>query len=128
MLRTSDVVCLCLALTEDTRGLMDKQRLGLMKPGALFINVARGALVDEIALRDALTNGAIRGAGLDVFEHEPFDGPPPSSIVSLAKLPNVVATPHLAYNTQETVTRLGQELLDDLESCITGTPINVVNK
>ena len=74
-----------------------------------------------------LKQGAIRGAGLDVFQNEPFTGGAPHSIQEIAKLPNVVATPHLAYNTQETTSRLGEELLQDIQSCIAGSPINVVN-
>lgn len=75
-----------------------------------------------------ITAKAIRGAGLDVFLDEPFTGGAPDSIVEIAKLPNVVATPHLAYNTEETMQRLGKELLADVESCLQGKPLNVVNE
>jgi phosphoglycerate dehydrogenase-like enzyme len=90
----SDYISLHLPLTQETRRIIDARRLRLMKPTARLINVARGALVDEDALYQALVVGAIAGAGLDVFDPEPIDPNHP-----LLKLPNVVTTPHLAGNT-----------------------------
>lgn len=127
LLQESDVVCLCLSLTDASKGLIDGRRLKLLKKSALFINVARGAIVDEVVLVELLKQNAIHGAGLDVFLNEPFTGGAPSSIQEIAKLPNVVATPHMAFNTEETMVRLGQELLVDIRSCLNGDPINVVN-
>lgn len=127
LLRESDVACLCLTLNDSTKGIIDGRRLRLLKKGAIFINVARGALIDEATLIDLLKQKAIRGAGLDVFQNEPFTGGAPSSIQEIAKLSNVVATPHMAYNTEETTQRLGDELLADVQSCLNGSPINVVN-
>lgn len=127
LLQDSDVVCLCLSLNETSKGMIDERRLGLLKKDAIFINVARGALIDQAALIKLLKECAIRGAGLDVFMDEPFTGGAPESIVEIAKLPNVVATPHLAYNTEETMRRLGEELLANIESCVQGKPINTVN-
>lgn len=127
LLSESDVICLCLPLTNSTRNIIDKRRLSLLKSESIFINVARGGLVDEVELVELLKNGSIRGAGLDVFQDEPSIGKAPTSITEIARLPNVVATPHMAYNTKETTERLGEELLKNIQSCIEGNPINVVN-
>jgi lactate dehydrogenase-like 2-hydroxyacid dehydrogenase len=126
LLQQSDIVCLCLSLNESSKGIIDKRRLGLLKKEAILVNVARGALVDQEALLDLLKNRSIRGAGLDVFLNESFTGNAPDSIVEIAKLSNVVATPHLAYNTEETMQRLGEELLANIESCLEDKPINIV--
>jgi phosphoglycerate dehydrogenase-like enzyme len=127
LLQESDVVCLCLSLNDSSRDMIDERRLKLMRKDAIFVNVARGALVDQAALLDMLKNKMIRGAGLDVFHDEQFTSVAPESITKIAQLPNVVATPHMAYNTEETMVRVGQELLADIESCLDGDPINVVN-
>jgi D-3-phosphoglycerate dehydrogenase len=127
LLQESDVICLCLALNDSTENLISERRLKLLKKEAIFINVARGATVDEAALIQLLRQGSIRGAGLDVFQNESFSGDVSESIREIAKLSNVVATPHLAYNTEETTSRLGEELLQDIQSCIAGSPINIVN-
>jgi phosphoglycerate dehydrogenase-like enzyme len=100
LLAQSDIVSLHVPLTEDTRGLIGASALSLMKPGAILVNTARGALVDEAPLVAALTSGKLGAAGLDVFVEEP---PPPSN--PLLSLPNVVVSPHLAWLTQETVDR-----------------------
>jgi phosphoglycerate dehydrogenase-like enzyme len=96
----SDCISLHLHLNRETHHVMDARRIAMMKPNAWLINVARGALVDEKALCDALTAGRIGGAGLDVFESEPVD---PNH--ALLKLPNVVATPHVAGITNGTSRR-----------------------
>jgi phosphoglycerate dehydrogenase-like enzyme len=127
LLKESDIVCLCLALNDDTRHLIDQRRLRLLQPHALLINVARGAVIDQTALLKALEETAFRGAGLDVYENEPASGAVPSDILELANLPNVIATPHIAYNTEETITRLGEELFKNIETCLNGDPVNVVN-
>ena len=93
----SDYLALHLPLNESTRHLIDARRLALMKPSACLINVARGALVDEEALSQALLGGRIGGAGLDVFGKEPPDPAAP-----VYDLPNVVVTPHIAGATAET--------------------------
>ena len=90
----ADVLSVHLHLDQHTRGIIDARRLGLLKPSAFLINVARGPLVDEAALTAALAEGRLAGAGLDVFTAEP---PDPSS--QLLRLPNVVATPHTAGNS-----------------------------
>lgn len=127
LLSESDVVVLCLPLTDSTRNLIDARRLGIMKLSAILINVARGAIVDQGALYDVLENHQIAGAGLDVFTGELFGDVPSEEIVKLSQLSNVVATPHIAYNTDEAALRLGTELLANIQSCVDGAPRNVVN-
>jgi len=90
----SDFLSVNVALTDDTRGLIDARRLGRMKPGAVLINTARGGIVDEEALFEALSHGTLGAAGLDVYECEPVPADHP-----LLSLPNVVATPHIGSAT-----------------------------
>uniref|UniRef100_UPI00261A5F7C NAD(P)-dependent oxidoreductase n=1 Tax=Haloactinopolyspora sp. TaxID=1966353 RepID=UPI00261A5F7C len=89
VLASSDVVSIHLKLTPESRGLLDATRLRSMRPGSVLINTARGAIVDEAALVDVLTNGPLAAAGLDVFADEPLPAEHP-----LRRLPNVVFTPH----------------------------------
>jgi phosphoglycerate dehydrogenase-like enzyme len=96
LVRTSDVVSLHLRLSGDTRGFLGRAQLERMKPSAVLINTARGPIVDEAALVEALTRGRIAGAGLDVFDVEPLPAGHP-----LARLENVVLTPHSAGITPE---------------------------
>jgi D-3-phosphoglycerate dehydrogenase / 2-oxoglutarate reductase len=95
LLADSDVVSVNCSLNETTRGLLDRRALSLMKPGSIFVNTARGGIVDESALADALRGGTIRAAGVDVFDREPPLGSP------LIGAPNVVLTPHIAAYTDE---------------------------
>ena len=85
-------------LTEETRGLIDARRLGLMKPGALLVNVARGGIVDQAALVTALREGHLAGAGVDVVDPEPLPADDP-----LLALPNVIGAPHSLGYTDELV-------------------------
>jgi len=96
VLSESDVVSLHLLLTDETRGLIDRNRLAAMKTGAILVNTARGALVDEDGLVEALKSGKLRAAGLDVFTVEPM----PAGHV-LSTLPNVVLSAHSAFRTPE---------------------------
>jgi D-3-phosphoglycerate dehydrogenase len=96
LLARADVVSLNLVLNDETRGFLSKERIARMKPGALLINTARGALADEQALIAALKSGHIRHAGLDVFHNEPLKADHP-----LAQLPNVTLTAHAAFRTLE---------------------------
>jgi glyoxylate reductase len=103
----ADVVSLHVPLTEDTRGLIDARRLGLMRDGACLVNTARGAIVDEEALVAELVSGRLR-AGLDVFAHEPHVPP------ELLELPNVVLTPHVGSATGATREAMTRVLVDNL--------------
>jgi len=127
ILSNSDVVIVCVSLNESTRGMLNKRRLNLLKPSAFIINVSRGAVIDQTALIDILKSGKIAGAGLDVFENEPLVGIPDEQITTIANLPNVIATPHIAYNTNETMDRLGEEIYSNIVACINGQPVNVIN-
>jgi phosphoglycerate dehydrogenase-like enzyme len=100
LLRVVDVLSLHLPLTSETTGMIDAAAFAAMKRGSVLINTARGPLVDEAALFEALTSGKLRGAGLDVFGREPVSKEDP-----LLKLQNVVVTPHLAWLTTETLER-----------------------
>jgi phosphoglycerate dehydrogenase-like enzyme len=96
ILETCDVVTLHLPLTAETRHLIDARALARMKPDAILINAARGGIVDETALCDALASGRLLAAGVDVFEEEP-----PTKPIRLGELPNVVLTPHVAAGTRD---------------------------
>ncbi len=96
LLAESHVVSLHLLLNDETRGFLSRQRIALMRPGVILINTARGAVVDEAAMIDALTSGHIRHAGLDVFNIEPLPRDHP-----LTKLPNVTLSAHSAFRTPE---------------------------
>ena len=107
LLAKSDVVSLNLVLNDETRGFLSKERIARMKPGAILVNTARGALVDEAALVAALQSGHIRHAGLDVFHAEPLKADHP-----LAKLPNVTLTSHAAFRTLEASMTLLRRAID----------------
>jgi D-3-phosphoglycerate dehydrogenase len=121
LLRTSDVVSMHLRLSEQTRGMLGARELAIMKPTAIFINTARGAIVDEAALIDALASGRIAGAGLDVFQTEPL-----GAGHALYRLDNVVLTPHSAGVTVEALEAGLQMALDNVGNYLAGRATNVV--
>jgi len=124
MLGVCDVVSLHAALSEDTRQLIGARELAAMKPSALLINSARGALVDEAALVRALADKRIGGAGLDVFSREPLalrDHP----MSALFEMDNVILFPHLTFYTQEAMARLEQETLARCFEILEGRPVLV---
>jgi (S)-sulfolactate dehydrogenase len=125
LLGTADAVSLHVPLTSDTRGLIDAQRLALMKPDAVLVNTARGGIVDEAALHGALSSGKLAGAGLDVFEQEP----PPAGHALFA-LPNVIMAPHVAGVTVEAVDRMSEQTARNILSVLDGDPLrqNVINQ
>ena len=115
LLRESDIVSLHVPLNRQTRGLISSSELGLMKPTAYLINTCRGPVVDEAALYEALTNGVIAAAGLDVLEQEPTPEDNP-----LFELDNVVVTPHMAGSTQESELRATAFALENIQRLISG--------
>ncbi|HBP41509.1 MAG: 2-hydroxyacid dehydrogenase [Vreelandella alkaliphila] len=124
LLAEADFVCVTVPLTADTEHLLGANEFALMKPSAIFINIARGKVVDENALIDALKNGAIQAAGLDVFEQEPLPSSSP-----LAKMPNVVALPHIGSATHETRDAMAQRAVDNICLALQGErPISLVNE
>jgi D-3-phosphoglycerate dehydrogenase len=121
LLRTSDVVSLHVKLTDRTRGLIGRRELALMKRGAIFVNTARGAVVDSAALAEALNTGHLAGAGIDVFEVEPI---PPD--YPLLECEQVVLTPHVADQNPEGMEILNQGAVDNVIAFLEGRPQNRV--
>jgi phosphoglycerate dehydrogenase-like enzyme len=113
-----DVLSLHLPLTPETTGMIDAKALAAMKRGSVLINTARGPLVDEAALLEALSSGQLRGAGLDVFSREPVGTDDP-----LLALPNVVVTPHLAWLTAETLQRSLSVVAENCRRLAAGEPL-----
>lgn len=123
LLRRADAVSLHTPLTDETSRMIDRDRLALMKPGAILVNTARGGLVDEGALLEALDSGHIRGAGLDVFDQEPAQPDNP-----LLHRPDVIATPHVAGATLASKDRLWRIAITQALQVLRGeTPANLVN-
>jgi lactate dehydrogenase-like 2-hydroxyacid dehydrogenase len=117
VLEEADFVSLHCPATPETRHLMNAERLGRLKPGAYLINTARGDVVDEAALVDALRSGRLAGAGLDVFEREPQVSP------ELLAMENVVLLPHLGSATRETRVAMGMRALENLRLFFQGAPL-----
>ena len=113
--RESDFLSLHLHLTPETRHIIDARRLALMKPSACIINVARGALVDEEAMHEALLAGRLGGAGLDAFGREP-----PDPTLPVYQLPNVVVTPHTSGSTDGTARKRAALAVDNLDRVAQG--------
>ena len=105
-------------LTPDTRHLIDARALARMKPTALLVNTARGGIVDQEALREALLEGRIAGAGLDVTEPEPLPGDHP-----LLDAPNLIVVPHLGSATRRTRARMAEMAVENLLAALDGRPM-----
>jgi len=144
VLATADVLTLHVPATPETAGLLSDRAFGLMKPGAVVINTARGNIIDIPALVRALADGRLRAAGLDVLPQEPLireeaqifraDAPARGhdlrALVAnhvLLRFPNVIVTPHNAYNTDSAVRRIIETTLDNIEAFARGEPRNVVS-
>jgi (S)-sulfolactate dehydrogenase len=117
LLRQADVVSLHLRLSPETAGFMDARRFAMMKPGSVLVNTARGKLVDQAALLDALRDGRIAGAALDVFHIEPLPAGD-----ELASLPNVVMTPHVGSYIAEAAARGQATAVENIANFLKGTP------
>jgi D-3-phosphoglycerate dehydrogenase len=122
LFREADVVSLHLSYTPETAGIISRALLERMKPGAWFVNTARARLVDNVALADLLRQGRIAGAAIDVHDDEPPPRPYP-----LLDLPNVLATPHIGYNTAEAASAMLRISIATLEAWARGERLHVVN-
>lgn len=117
----ADILTIHLVLSERSRGLVDAEALGWMKPTARLVNTARGPIVDEPALLQALSNGRLAGAALDVYAEEPLPVDHP-----LRRLPNVLATPHVGYVSEQNYRQFYQQMIEDIQAWAEGTPIRVL--
>ena len=120
--RESDIISLNCPLNDSTRGMFGAERIAMMKKTAILINVARGPVVDSRALADALNEGRIAGAGIDVFETEP----PLDVNHPLLHTPNTIVTPHVAFASKESMALRAQIVFDSLDSFIAGKQVNVI--
>jgi phosphoglycerate dehydrogenase-like enzyme len=118
LLATSDILSLHVPLTSDTRHLLDRAAIARLKPGAIVVNTARGELIDQTALAQALRTGRLAGAGLDVFEGEPI-----TDLGPLADCPTVVTTPHIAWLTPQTWERSLGVIIENCRRLERGEPL-----
>ena len=119
-----DVLSLHCPLTEQTQGLIGASELALMKSSAILINSARGGLIDESALKQALLSGALAGAGLDVLSEEP---PVAGNVLIDAAIPNLIITPHTAWAAVEARQRLVGQMVENITAFLNGEPLRQVN-
>lgn len=123
LLETSDVLSLHAPLTDATRNIIGAAELARMRPSSILVNTARGGLVDEAALADALQRGVIAGAGFDVLSKEP---PLPDNPLLQLRLPNFLLTPHSAWASGQAMQGLADQLIDNIEAFAAGHPANRV--
>lgn len=117
----ADILTVHLVLSDRSRGLVDAQALGWMKPGARLVNTARGPIVDEQALVQALESGRLAGAALDVYAEEPLPADHP-----FRRLPNVLATPHVGYVSEQNYRQFYSQMIEDIQAWAKGAPIRVL--
>jgi phosphoglycerate dehydrogenase-like enzyme len=122
LLRDSDIVTIHCPLNQQTRGMIGAKEFALMKPGAILINTARGPIVSEAALLEALGSGRLGGAGLDVYDEEPLAMGHP-----IRSFDNVVLLPHRGYATVEILSERYQHAMENILSFMDGNPVNVIN-
>lgn len=122
LLTQSDIVSLHCPLNEESRGLINAQRIAMMKPGAYLINAARGPVVDSAALAQALNDGRLAGAGIDVFETEP----PLDINHPLLNCKSIIVTPHVAFASEESMAERAKIVFTNLDQWLAGIPINLV--
>ncbi len=116
LLERSDIVTLHLPLDSSTRNILDAGRLARMRPDALLVNIARGGLIDEAALKEMLKDGRLAGAALDVFDIEPPEDR------DLLELPNLIATPHIGGSSEEAILAMGRAAIEGLETATVPGP------
>lgn len=125
LLGLSDIVSLHVSLTDETRGMIDKRALSMMRAGSLLVNTSRGALIDEAALVEALNSGHLAGAAVDTLASEP-----PQAGSPLLQAPNLLITPHIAAMTADSIVRMGVGAADNIVAILTGQqadPANIAN-
>ncbi|WP_219267770.1 D-2-hydroxyacid dehydrogenase family protein [Pseudomonas sp. Xaverov 259] len=115
----ADILSVHLVLSERSRGLVDAQALGWMKPSARLVNTSRGPIVDEQALIEALSAGQLAGAALDVYSEEPLPADHP-----FRRLPNVLATPHVGYVSEQNYRQFYQQMIENIQAWASGAPIH----
>ncbi len=126
VLAEADAISLHCPLTPETQHLIDADALRAMKPSALLINTARGGIVDEAALAQALREGWIAGAGFDVLSAEPPADDHPLLAADLLALPNFMLTPHVAWSSRPAMQALADQLMDNIDAFMAGAPRNRV--
>ncbi|WJH36927.1 NAD(P)-binding domain-containing protein [Paenibacillus sp. CC-CFT747] len=121
LLENSDFVSIHLVLSDRTRGLIGAAELERMRPSAYLINTSRAPIVDQAALAEALRNGRIAGAAVDVFEVEPLPKDDP-----YRSLPNLLTTPHIGYVSKANYEAFYRDVVEDIEAYLSGTPVRVL--
>ena len=116
--RESDIISVHTPLNAETRGLISHERLAMMKPSAILVNVARGAVIDEAALADAVRDGRLGGIGVDVYSTEPMPADHP--LYAVRELPNVCLTPHMAWGAVEARQRCINEMAENIRAFFAG--------
>ncbi|PLX19311.1 MAG: hypothetical protein C0597_05330 [Marinilabiliales bacterium] len=123
LLKNSDIVSLHIPLTYETKNLISKEKIDLLKKTAIIVNTARGPIVDYHALTDALKNEQISGAAIDVYEKEP----PLDKSHPLFEAPNLILLPHIGYATEEAIELRGKIVVKNIHQWLNGNPQNVMN-